>query len=57
MNTRKTILKVCRLALAVALAIGATVGLSACKSDEQEIRASVETMLNAFKNPDRKSVV
>ena len=56
MNTRKTILKVCRLALAVALAIGATVGLSACKSDEQEIRASVETMLNAFKNPTKETM-
>ena len=56
MNTRKTIFKVCRLALAVALAIGATVGLSACKSDEQEIRASVETMLNAFKNPTKENL-
>ena len=56
MNTRKTILKVCRLALAVALVIGTTAGLSACKSDEQEIRASVETMLNAFKNPTQENL-
>lgn len=56
MKTHKTILKACQLALAVALAIGVTVGLSACRSDEQEIRASVETMLKAFKNPTQENL-
>lgn len=56
MKVHKTILKACQLALAVALAIGMSVGLSACRSDEQEIRANVETMLNAFKNPTKENL-
>lgn len=56
MKTHKMIFRACRLAFVLALAIGAAVGLSACNNDEQAIRSSVETMLNAFKNPTEENL-
>lgn len=56
MKTHNMIRRACQLVLAALVIIGVSVGLSACKSDDQMARDSVEAMLKAFKSPSEESM-
>ena len=56
MKTRNMVRRVCQLVFTALIVIGVSVGLSACKSDDQMARDSAETMLRAFKNPTEESM-
>ncbi len=56
MKTHNMIRRACQLALAALIVIGVSVGLSACKNDEQMARDSAEAMFKAFKNPTEESM-
>ena len=56
MKTHNMIRRACQLALAALIIIGVSVGLSACKNDEQMARDSAEAMFKAFKNPTEESM-
>ena len=56
MNARSVMRRLVTVAVAAVVAVGMTVGLSACQNDEELIKSSTKDVLDAFKNPTEENL-
>ena len=56
MNARSVMRRLVTVAVAAVVAVGMTVGLSACQNDEELIKSSTKDVLDALKNPTEENL-